>query len=83
MTYVSIHKASVVIGAVDKGRELRHEISRQELFEHHIGLVGALNDMYTKCGDLCEAHIVLEASLRRCMLAIENKCNVRAFLQMK
>ena len=64
-----ILKANVKFESIEKGRKIHYEVSRQELLEHSIGVVGALIDMYTKCGDLCEAHGVVEAPfLQQCML---------------
>ncbi|KAI5070709.1 hypothetical protein GOP47_0015052 [Adiantum capillus-veneris] len=60
VTYASILKACAVIGAVDKGKQIHDEISRQGLLERSIVLGGALVDMYAKCGALSEARAVLE-----------------------
>jgi hypothetical protein len=54
VTYVCILKACAVIGAIDKGKEVHDEISRQGLLELHIVLGGALVDMYSKCGALLQ-----------------------------
>ena len=59
-TYVCILKACASTGAIDKGKEVHDEISRQGLLKHHIVLGGALVHMYAKCGALCQAQSVLE-----------------------
>ena len=53
-------KACGVIGAIDKGKEVHNEISRQGLLKHDIVLGGDLADVYAKCGSLCWAESVLE-----------------------
>ncbi|KAI5063605.1 hypothetical protein GOP47_0022152 [Adiantum capillus-veneris] len=60
VTYACILKACAVIGAVDKGKQIHDEISMQGLLEHHVGLGGALVDMYVKCGALDQAQSVLQ-----------------------
>ncbi|KAI5084976.1 hypothetical protein GOP47_0001145 [Adiantum capillus-veneris] len=60
VTYVGILKACAAIGAVDKGKQVHNEISRQGLLEHDLVLGGALVDMYAKCGALPQAQSVLE-----------------------
>ncbi|MCO5588616.1 hypothetical protein L7F22_042573 [Adiantum nelumboides] len=60
VTYVCILKSCAVIGALDKGKKIHDEISRQGLLEHNIVFGGALVDMYGKCGALPQAQSVLE-----------------------
>ncbi|KAI5081309.1 hypothetical protein GOP47_0004492 [Adiantum capillus-veneris] len=60
VTYASILKACGRIGAINKGKKIHDEISRQGLLEHDIVLSGALVDMYVKCGALSLAQSVLE-----------------------
>ncbi|KAI5084889.1 hypothetical protein GOP47_0001058 [Adiantum capillus-veneris] len=60
MTYAGLLKACAAIGAVDKGKQIHDEMSRQGLLEHSQVLGGALVDMYAKCGALPQARNVLE-----------------------
>ena len=49
--------------AIDEGKEVHGEISRQGLLENDIVLGGALMHMYGKCGPLRQAQSVLEKIL--------------------
>ncbi|KAI5070869.1 hypothetical protein GOP47_0015212 [Adiantum capillus-veneris] len=60
VTYMSLLKACALIGAIDKGKKIHDEVSRQGLLEHDILLGGALVDMYAKCGALPQAQSVME-----------------------
>ncbi|MCO5580162.1 hypothetical protein L7F22_034029 [Adiantum nelumboides] len=60
VTYLCILKACAVLGAVDKGKQIHDEVSRQGLLERSVLLGGALMDMYAKCGALPQARSVLE-----------------------
>ncbi|KAI5077994.1 hypothetical protein GOP47_0007818 [Adiantum capillus-veneris] len=48
-TYVCILQACGVVRAIDKGKQIHNEISRQGLLEHNKELGGALADMYAMC----------------------------------
>ncbi|KAI5065495.1 hypothetical protein GOP47_0020190 [Adiantum capillus-veneris] len=69
VTYMGILKACSVIGAIDKGKHIHDEISRQGLLEHNVALGGALVDMYAKCGALPQAQSVLEKLPSRNLIA--------------
>ncbi|KAI5059723.1 hypothetical protein GOP47_0026042 [Adiantum capillus-veneris] len=60
VTYVCILKACAVIKALDKGKQIHNEISRQGLLEESMELGNSLVDMYAKCGALPQAQNVLE-----------------------
>ena len=52
VTYVCFLKACAATRAIDKGKEVHDEISKQGLLENHIVLRGPLVDMHAKCGAL-------------------------------
>ncbi|MCO5600926.1 hypothetical protein L7F22_055043 [Adiantum nelumboides] len=60
VTFLCILKACVVIGAIEKGKQIHDQIFMQGLLEHHVVLVNALVDMYAKCNALHLAESVLE-----------------------
>ncbi|KAI5080163.1 hypothetical protein GOP47_0005642 [Adiantum capillus-veneris] len=60
VTFLGILKACAVIEAIEKGKQIHDEVSRQGLLEHDILLGGALIDMYVQCGALELARSVLE-----------------------
>ncbi|KAI5080114.1 hypothetical protein GOP47_0005593 [Adiantum capillus-veneris] len=60
VTYTCILKACARMRAIDKGKKIHEEISKQGLLEHDIILSTALVDMYAKCGCLPQAQGVLE-----------------------
>ncbi|KAI5075881.1 hypothetical protein GOP47_0009957 [Adiantum capillus-veneris] len=59
VTYVGALKACTTIRAIDRGKKIHDEISRQGFLKKSIPLGGALVDMYAKCGDVSEARRVL------------------------
>ncbi|KAI5084852.1 hypothetical protein GOP47_0001021 [Adiantum capillus-veneris] len=59
-TYACILKACGAIGAVNKGKNVHNEITRQGLLQNDIVLGTALVDMYAKCGALLKAQKVFE-----------------------
>ena len=46
--------------AIDNAKEIYDKVPRQVLLKDHNVLGGALMNMYTKCGGLCQAQVVLE-----------------------
>ncbi|KAI5065611.1 hypothetical protein GOP47_0020306 [Adiantum capillus-veneris] len=60
VTYLCILKACALSRAIDKGKKIHDEISRQGLLGHSRALGNALVDMYAKCGALSQAQSVLE-----------------------
>ncbi|KAI5065602.1 hypothetical protein GOP47_0020297 [Adiantum capillus-veneris] len=60
VTFTCILKACGSIGAVDKGKRIHDEITRQGLLGNDIMLGNALVDMYAKCGSLGKARKVLK-----------------------
>ncbi|KAI5081310.1 hypothetical protein GOP47_0004493 [Adiantum capillus-veneris] len=60
VTYLCILNVCATLGAIDKGKQIHDEVSRQGLLEHDLVLGNALVDMYAKCGDLQQAQNVLE-----------------------
>ncbi|KAH7424827.1 hypothetical protein KP509_11G026900 [Ceratopteris richardii] len=59
LTFACMLKACGMIGAVDYGEQLHHEISRQGLLKCNLLLSTVLMDMYIKCGALHKAHEVI------------------------
>ncbi|MCO5551358.1 hypothetical protein L7F22_004859 [Adiantum nelumboides] len=59
-TYVLFFQACVVVGTLDKGKQIHDDISRQGLLQHNVGLSNTLLSLYTKCGALGQLQIVLE-----------------------
>ncbi|MCO5548038.1 hypothetical protein L7F22_001494 [Adiantum nelumboides] len=60
VTFACILQACGATGALDKGRKIHDEISRQGLLQYDVVLGGALVSMYAKCGALGQAQSVLE-----------------------
>ncbi|KAI5075882.1 hypothetical protein GOP47_0009958 [Adiantum capillus-veneris] len=60
VTYISTLKACGTIRDVKRGRHIHNEIKRQGLLQNNLTLGNALVDMYAKCGDVSEAHLVLK-----------------------
>ncbi|MCO5581567.1 hypothetical protein L7F22_035455 [Adiantum nelumboides] len=60
VTYVCVLKACGMVGAIDMGKKIHDEISRQGLLEHNLTLGNGLIDMYARCGAFLQAHSVLE-----------------------
>ncbi|KAI5084860.1 hypothetical protein GOP47_0001029 [Adiantum capillus-veneris] len=60
VTYAYILKVYAAIRALDKGKQIHDESSRQGLLDHKSVLGNALVDMYAKCGALPQARSVLE-----------------------
>jgi pentatricopeptide repeat protein len=61
-TFVCVLKACGLIRDIDKGKSVHDEIiCRGLLREKHAALGVALVDMYAKCGNLAEAHQILES----------------------
>ncbi|KAH7428661.1 hypothetical protein KP509_09G010600 [Ceratopteris richardii] len=60
VTYSCILDACGSLGALDKGTEVHHEITRQNLLQTNIVLSTAVVDMYVKCGAFQSAEQVVE-----------------------
>ena len=60
VTFTCILKASGIIGAIDKGKQIHEEIIYNGLLEKDIVLGNALVHMYVECGAPEKAHQVLE-----------------------
>ncbi|KAI5073952.1 hypothetical protein GOP47_0011965 [Adiantum capillus-veneris] len=60
ITYTCILKACGITQDVDRGKQIHDEIVRQGLLEVDVVLGNALVDMYAKCGEIFEAHQVLD-----------------------
>ncbi|KAI5075032.1 hypothetical protein GOP47_0010993 [Adiantum capillus-veneris] len=60
VTLTCILKACGLLGAVDRGKQIHDEISRQGLLCDNVMLGTAVVDMYAKCGALAKAAQVLE-----------------------
>ncbi|KAI5057960.1 hypothetical protein GOP47_0027975 [Adiantum capillus-veneris] len=69
VTYLCTLKACAVVGAIDKGKEIHDEISKQGLLENNVVLSTALLDMYAKCGALPQAQSVLEKLASRSVIS--------------
>ncbi|KAH7365366.1 hypothetical protein KP509_18G023200 [Ceratopteris richardii] len=61
VTFISVLRACGILGAIDKGKEIHSEISRQGMLKGNEKLGTALVDMYVKCGALVKATHVLNA----------------------
>ncbi|KAH7430300.1 hypothetical protein KP509_09G092300 [Ceratopteris richardii] len=59
-TYVSVLKACSIIGDIDKGKQIHHEIVIHELMRSNSVINNALIDMYAKCGAITKAQKVLD-----------------------
>ncbi|KAH7291625.1 hypothetical protein KP509_29G024800 [Ceratopteris richardii] len=60
-TFLCVMKACGIVGAIEKGKQLHHEIIRQGLLTSNPLLGKALVTMYAKCGLISKAQSVLEA----------------------
>mgnify|MGYP000105414638 FL=1 len=60
VTFISILKACMNTGAINKGKQIHDEIVQRGLLEEDIVLGTTLVDMYARCGMLTKAQDVLE-----------------------
>ncbi|KAH7279744.1 hypothetical protein KP509_37G034100 [Ceratopteris richardii] len=63
--FICVLKACASIGALKLGRLVHHFISENVAVNIDVALVGAIVDMYARCGSLEEAHGVVTDSFRK------------------